>query len=152
MIRALCRFRRNRRGNAMVEFALSAGILFPLLTSTLQLGYSLYLYNRVQTAVREGGRYAALRTYDSSTSTPSSAFTLAVQNMVAYSNPSGGTTLNVPGLTPDLVNVSVLMVNGVPDTMSVSLSTFQIDAGVAKFTVTGKPVVSYKYQGRFAPP
>ncbi len=144
--------RCRQKGNALLEFALSASILLPALLTTFQIGYSLYTYNKLESAVRFGARYAARRTYDSGTSTPSSAFLAAVQNMVVYANPNGGTTPVVPGLTTNQVSLAVSMYSGTPDMMTVSLSSFQIDAVVAKFTLTGKPWASYRFQGTFAPP
>jgi Flp pilus assembly protein TadG len=140
------------RGNAMIEFALSAAILLPALVGTMQFGFSFLAYGKLEAAVREGARYAALRTYDSSTATPSTAFTTAVQNMVVYSNPNGGTTPIIRGLTTDQIVVTTAMYNGIPDLITVQLTSFQIDAAVAKITLSGKPWATYRYQGRFAPP
>jgi len=142
----------TRRGSSLVEFALSATLLFPALIGTFQIGYSLFVYNRLESAVRNGARYAALRAYDSATATPSAAFTTAVQNMVVYGSPSAGSSVVVPGLTTDKVSVSVSMVSGTPDVMKVSIATFTIDAALMSFTITGKPFASYRFQGRFAPP
>lgn len=140
------------RGNAMIEFALSAAILLPALVGTMQFGFSFLAYGKLETAVREGARYAALRTYDSSTATPSAAFTSAVQNMVVYGNPNGGTTPVVRGITTDQIAVTTALYNGVPDLITVQLKSFQIDAAVATINISGKPWATYRYQGRFAPP
>ena len=143
---------KSIRGNAVVEFALSAALLLPVLVGTMQFGFSFLAYNKLEIAVRQGARYAALRTYDSATSTPSVAFTTAVKNMVVYANPNGGTTPVVSGLNIDQVVVTTAMYNGVPDLMTVRLTSLEIDAAVTKFTVTGKPWATYRYQGRYAPP
>jgi len=140
------------RGNALVEFALSASIMLPALIGMMQFGFSFLTYSKLAIAMRQGARYAALRTYDSSTATPSAAFATAVQNMVVYSNPNGGTTPIVRGLTTNQVVVTTSMYNGVPDMITVRLVSFEIDAAVAKITLTGKPWATYRYQGRFAPP
>jgi Flp pilus assembly protein TadG len=136
----------------MLEFALASAVLIPVLTSIFQLGYSMYIYNRMEIAIRQAGRYAALRTYDSGTSTPSSGYVTGVRNMAAYANPNAGTSLLIPSLTPDLVSVTVSWLNGTPDTVTVSVTSFRIDAAIATITVTGKPSATYKYQGRFSPP
>jgi Flp pilus assembly protein TadG len=143
---------RRVRGNAIIEFALSVAILLPALVGTMQFGFSFLVYGKLEAAMREGARYAALRTYDSSTATPSTAFTTAVQNMVVYSNPNGGTTPLVRGLTTDQIIVTTTMYNGVPDMITVKLTSFQVDAAVAKVNISGKPWATYRYQGRFAPP
>ena len=140
------------RGNAMIEFALSVAILLPALVGTMQFGFSFLAYGKLEAAIRQGARYAALRTYDSSTATPSEAFTTAVQNMVLYSNPSGGSIPIVRGLTADQIGVTTVMYNGVPDLITVTIRSFEIDAAVAKITLSGKPWATYRYQGRFAPP
>ena len=54
---------RCRKGNAILEFALAAGILVPAFAGTFQFGYTFYTYNQLVTAVGNGARYAAQRTY-----------------------------------------------------------------------------------------
>ncbi len=79
---------RTRRGNAILEFAVASSILVPLFAGVFQFGYTLYVYNSLDSAVRGGARYASLRAYDSATAAPSAAFSKAVGNMVVYaSNP-----------------------------------------------------------------
>ena len=85
----------------MVEFALGSFLLMGALTGIFEFGYSFYVYNNLQTAVNNGAKYAALRTYESTTSTPSACFQTAVQDMVAYGDPTGANTTPVaPNLTP----------------------------------------------------
>jgi hypothetical protein len=55
-------------------------------------------------------------------------------------------------LTADQIVLSVAMFNGTPDMITVKLTSFQIDATVAKITLSGKPWAAYRYQGRYAPP
>jgi Flp pilus assembly protein TadG len=143
---------RKLRGNAMVEFALSVGVFIPMLLGVFQFGYTFYLYNRMVAAVRSGARYAALRSYDSATSTPSNAYTTAVQNTVVYGNPAGGTSVLVPNLSPSKVSVSMAMVNGVPDMVTVYINDFTVDAVVKTMHFTGKPMAAFRYEGRFAAP
>ena len=113
----------------------------------MQFGYSFLSYNKLENAVRAGARYAALRTYDSGTNIPSDAFAAAVKNVVLYANPNGGTTPVVSGMTADQIVLSVAMYNGTPDMITVKLTSFQIDAAVAKITLSGKPWATYRYQG-----
>lgn len=140
----------QRKGNAIVEFALSFPILFISLVGTFQFGYTFYTYNALQSSVRAGARYASLRSYDSSTSTPSAAFLAAVRNVVVYGSPSGGTKPVVAGLTTDKVSLSVTLVNNVPSQMTVSINSFDIDAAVGKIRLTGKPWTAFPYTGRQA--
>ena len=50
-----------RKGNAMLEFALATGILLPAFVGTFQFGYTFYVYNNLDTAVRGGARYASMQ-------------------------------------------------------------------------------------------
>lgn len=141
----------NRRGSTFVELAVSAPLFLLFVAGCFQFGYWFYIYNRLENAVRLGARYAALRSYDSSTSTPAADFTTAVQNMVVYANPSGGTQTIVPGLTTQNVSLSVTMSNSTPYWMQVSISSFQINALYGTWTLNAKPVAIFRYGGRFAP-
>ena len=145
------RRRKSQRGNAMVELALASAVLVPLFTGTFAFGYGLFQYNKVATNVRSAARYAALRTYDSSTATPSSAFTTAVRNVAVYGNPEGTGSPVIQSLTPAQVGVSVTMVSGVPDTVTVGVSEFHINAVLREFRMPGKPAARFRYVGRFAP-
>ena len=67
--------RRHREGGSvMVEFTISLTFLIPLFLGAWAFGYTFYQYSKLENAVRAGARYASLRTYDSSTSTPSTAW------------------------------------------------------------------------------
>ncbi|MBI1895050.1 MAG: pilus assembly protein [Acidobacteria bacterium] len=143
--------RRNQRGNAMIELAIASAVILPLFAGTFQFGYALFNYNKLQGAVRAGARYASVRAYDSSTETPSAAFTAAVRNVVVYGSPAGGTQPIVTGLTTDMVNVSATVVSGVPDTVKVSISEIPIDLVFTTIRLTGKPVAKFRYSGRYAP-
>lgn len=141
----------GERGNALIEFALSFGLLFAVFAGVFQFGYAYYTYNNLESAVRGGGRYASLRVYDSATSTPSAGFETAVKNMVVYGNPSGGGQPVVAGLTPENVVLTVTMSRNVPRQVSVAIASFDINAVVASFTLNGKPKTTFPFMGRFAP-
>ncbi len=147
------RQRRNsgRRGNAMVEFALSFALLFPVLAGAYQFGYAFFIYNEMQTAVRAGARYASLRTYNSATSTPAADYLAAVQNVVVYGSPAGGEQPVVPGLEPDNVTVTVAFESGVPRQVTVGIENYQADAVFRLFDFDQKPHVTMPYVGRFDP-
>lgn len=53
--------RRGERGAALVEFALSAALLFALLFGVMAICLALYSNNVVSEAAREGARYAIVR-------------------------------------------------------------------------------------------
>jgi Flp pilus assembly protein TadG len=55
------RFRRDDRGAAAVEFALVLPILVVLVFGVVDFGRALFAYNYLTSAVREGGRFAAVQ-------------------------------------------------------------------------------------------
>ena len=71
---------KRRAGNIMLEFAIGSSLLVAAFAGTFQFGYTFYAYNKLATAVNDGARYAALRPYNSTTTTPKADFLLAVQN------------------------------------------------------------------------
>ena len=144
--------RARQRGNAMVEFGLAMALLIPIMFGVFQFGYGFYHYNRLVGAVREGARYASLRTYDSASTTPSNGYLTAVKNTVVYGSPSGGTTPVVPGLSTGAVNVSVTMPAGVPDMIAVRVSSFSVDTIFKTLTWQNKPEASFRFEGTFTPP
>jgi Flp pilus assembly protein TadG len=152
MITPLVRQNRKRqKGSAILEFAIGSGILVAAFTGTFQFGYSLYIYNNLQTAVNNGAKYAALRPYEPTDTTPEACFKTAVQNMVVYGDPTGTATTPVaPSLVPGNVFVNVTFANGVPSTMTVGISSYKIDSAVTTITLTNKPQVTYPYLGRYA--
>lgn len=142
----------NRRGNAMVELALAVPMMLLLFAGAFQFGYYFYVFNELESAVRNGARYAALRPYDSNTVTPATDFSSAVQNMVVYGNPSGGSQPLVRGVSTSNVNLTVTMSNNVPSYMEVSISGITIDGIFGKWTLQGKPFAVFPYGGTLSPP
>jgi Flp pilus assembly protein TadG len=146
----------RRRGSAMLEFALGASVMLSIFAGTFQFGYTFYQYNVLKNAVMNGASYAAMKNYDSTTSTPSSAFLTAVQNIVVYGDPSGGTSPVAPGLSTSNVSVvptlfSNATSNQPPIAMTVSISGYSISAVFGTTTLTNKPSVTYPYQGIWEP-
>jgi Flp pilus assembly protein TadG len=141
----------NRQGNVILEFAVGSGVLLAAFTGTFQFGYTFLQYNNLENAVARGARYASLVPYDSATTTPSTAFSTAVKNMVLYGSPSTGTTPVLPGLTTANVNLTVIFTNGIPTAMQVSISGYTINSIFATTVLTSKPAVSYTYQGIWSP-
>jgi Flp pilus assembly protein TadG len=139
------------RGNAMVEFAVAFGLLFPVLAGSFQFGYAFYLYNEMQTAVRAGARYASLLTYDSANATPSSNYENAIKNMVVYGDPAGGSTPIVAGLTPSNVTVSVAFDLGLPSEITVGVNNYRANTTVAMLDFNRKPHVTVPFVGIFDP-
>jgi Flp pilus assembly protein TadG len=138
----------------MLEFAVSAGVLIPCLAGTFQFGYGLYTYNKLQSAVDEGGRYAAIRTYRTlAGTTDTDKVKLAIKNVVVYGTPSptDSSAPVVTGLGTGNVDVAFTLSSGAPTSVTVNVSSFAIDTIFTSYTLTGKPVVTFAYTGRYAP-
>jgi len=147
--------RRRQSGSVMVEFTIATSVLIPLFIGGWAFGFTFYQYAQLENAVRSGARYAAVRTYDSATSTPSSAFLTAVQKMTVYGDPNADTTTATPvvlGLTTSNVSLTVGFSNGVPSTMTVSIVNFSVQSYPSRVTLSGKPYVWFPYVGTFGPP
>lgn len=142
---------RDRRGSAMVEFAIGSGVLVLAFAGTFQFGYTFFEYNNLENAVARGAIYASVVPYDSATTTPSTAFQTAVQNMVLYGSPTAGTSPVLPGLTTSNVNFTVAFTNGVPSAMTVSITGYTISSLFTTTTLTNKPQVTYAYAGIWEP-
>ena len=141
----------QRKGTAVVEFALGSGVLLAGFSGAFEFGYALIQYNRLESAVAQGARYASMLPYDSTTETPSATFLSAVQNMVLYGSPSAGNAPALNGLTPGNINLVVTFSNGVPSSVEISVTGYAINALFGSFTLNGKPRVTYSYQGVWAP-
>ena len=144
-----------RRGNAIVEFALSATVLFTMLFGTFQFGYTFYVYNQLQAAIRSGIRYASMRPYTlgGGASCPGKV-QLAVKNVVVFGepNPTGSVHPIVKGLATSRIDVAyVFDAAGVPTNVTVQVNSFTVDAVVTTFTFTNKPYATVPFFGRYAP-
>jgi Flp pilus assembly protein TadG len=147
----------SRRGNAMIEFALSATTLTFAFTGVFQTGYSMYLYNELEGAVRDGARYASLATVNKAagSTTDPTDYDTAVQNVVVYGTPTptGSPNPVIPGLTTSNVSVQLTFdttSSGNPPTyVTVKISSYSLDAVVKTFTVTSKPVLKMPYMGQY---
>ena len=139
-------------GNAVVELALALPVLIGLFLGTLQFGYSFYVYNELEQAVRAGARYGSMRSYSSTTPMPDTAFLTSVKNAVVYANPSGGTQPVAPGLTTANVAISVTTEHGVPTTITVSITNYRLPQIVGSVLLTNKPSTQFPYLGVYSPP
>lgn len=61
MIRILQRLRRDRRGSAVVEFAILAPAIVTLFLGVLQVGLWMHSYNALRAIAAETGRYTAVQ-------------------------------------------------------------------------------------------
>ena len=142
----------RRRGGVILEMSFCFPVLVILFLGCWRFGYTFQGYNDLVGAVRAGARFAAMRAYDSSNTTPSDQFLTAVRNVTVYGNPAGGTAPVVPGLTTANVALQVTFERNIPAAMTVSIVNFNFDAGIATFRFDGKPSCAMTYMGRYAPP
>lgn len=146
--------RAGQSGHAMLELALSAGVMTACLAATFQFGYAFYVYNELVTAVGNGGRYAAQRTYRAATPQDVEKGREAIRNMVVYgdSRPVPGAIAAAPGLTPEQVRVEWrLAASGAPEAVSITIENYRVQALMAGYEFSGRPAVEFPFVGRFAP-
>src|SRR5580700_6318325 len=122
---------KRERGHAMLELALSSAVMISCLAGTFEFGYTFYVYNQLVTAVGNGGRYAAMRTYRAASARDVEKGARAIRNMVVYgdAHPAAGAQAIAPNLTPEQVVVRwVTDGNAAPSAVNVSIRDYKIDA------------------------
>lgn len=140
---------QGQRGNAAVEFALSFVLIWTLFTGVFQFGYSMYVYDSLATAVAGGARYASHVDFDD----PGHNFVTQVKNMTVYGDPNGTGNPLAPGLTAGLVSVTwTTDTMGVPQTITVGISSYTAQAIFHNYTFTNKPQVTVRYIGSYKTP
>ena len=130
--------RRDQTGNTLIEFAVSLLLISTTFTGAFQFGYSLYIYNRLVNAVREGARYASLQPLASINSDPD--LPVAVRKLVVYGDPKPG-----PDARPAISGLSeknVQVVAGAK-TVTVVIRSFQIDGPFSTLNLDGRPTVTF---------
>ena len=145
--------RKLQAGHAMVELAFAAMVMASCLGGTMEFGYTFLVYDQLVTAVGNGGRYAAMRSYSAATAQDVEKGKDAIRNIVVYGNsqPGEGSAPLVVGLKPENVEVSWVMdEKGSPAAVDVSIKNFQVHAMFGAFTFTGRPSVEFPYVGRYA--
>jgi len=147
--------RKRQRGHAMIELAISAAVMVSCLGGTVQFGYTFYIYNELVSAVGNGGRYAAMRTYRSASPADIEKGKAAIRNMVVYGDarPAPGTPPQVANLRPEQVRVDWIKDESgdKPGFVDVSIADYTVDAAFGMFRFTGRPAVEYPFVGRYAP-
>lgn len=141
--------RRRQSGHAMIELAVSAAVMVTCIAGTFQFGYTFYVYNQLVTAVGNGGRYAAVRTYHAREIDKDKQ---AIRNIVVYGDPQPAPDARpvVAGLTPDLIDVNWTVESGSPSAVSIAIRDFSIDAVFGKFAFHNRPGVEFPYVGSIA--
>jgi Flp pilus assembly protein TadG len=139
--------RGGERGNVMIEFALSAMLLFVILGGVFSFGYTEYVYDALGNAVTGGASYASRVTYDANNL---NTVRTQVKNVVVYGSPAGGGLALAPGLTTANVDVSwTLDGAGVPRAVTVKIINYPVNAIFRNFTLTDKPSYTLKFAGNF---
>jgi Flp pilus assembly protein TadG len=133
--------RKKQGGNALIEFALSASLLVSLFTGVFQFGYTMIAVENLSTAVRGGARFAAATDYSAGD------YQTRVKNMVVYGQPTTGTESVVAGLTTANVEVVLTPNAGVPETVTVRIINFSVDALFRTFNFNGTPNATFPYNG-----
>jgi Flp pilus assembly protein TadG len=138
----------------MLELAIVSGVLVAFLVGTFQFGYGFYVYNQLVTAVGNGARYAAQRTYRGGTPDDVERGKAAIRNMVVFGDaqPPSGAVPIVSGLSPDRVKVEWVGSDGkAPDAVDIFIHDFTAAAVFKPLTFDGKPFAEFPYVGRYAP-
>lgn len=145
--------RRNQRGHAMIELAVCAAVMVSCLAGTFQWGYTFYIYNQLVTAVGNGGRYAAMRTYRGASAADLEKARAAIRNMVVYGDarPTDSAPV-VANLRPEQVEVAWVKDNtGAPTAVHVAIRNYPVNAVFKTVTLEGRPGVEFPFVGRYAP-
>ncbi len=136
----------------MIELAVCAGVMVSCLAGVFQFGYTFYVYNQLVTAVGNGGRYAAMRTYREATASDLEKGRAAIQNMVVY----GDTRPTV--LNPVVANLRTDQVqwNGEGRQRRADLGAggdpqLSCEHGFQSISLDGRPGAEFPYLGRYAP-
>lgn len=138
----------------MIELAISATVMVTFLAGTFQFGYTFYIYNQLVSAVGNGARYAAQRTYRGATDRDIERGNQAIRNLVVYGDaqPAADAAPVIANLKPEHVEVRwVLNGDGIPATVDVTIRGFAVDAAIQTFAFDGRPSVEFPYVGRYAP-
>ncbi|MSV36104.1 MAG: pilus assembly protein [Bryobacterales bacterium] len=144
----------SQKGHAMIELAISATVMVTFLAGTFQFGYTFYIYNQLVSAVGNGARYAAQRTYRGATDRDIERGNQAIRNLVVYGDaqPAADAAPVIANLKPEHVEVRwVLNGDGIPATVDVTIRGFAVDAAIQTFAFDGRPSVEFPYVGRYAP-
>jgi Flp pilus assembly protein TadG len=127
----------KQRGSALIEFAVSLILLAGVFVGVFQIGYAFLTYGTLVSAVRAGARYSSLQQRGAAAD-PEVA--KAVRNLVVYGDPAPAD--HAKPVVQGLATANVEIVDG-PDTSTVSLRGFEVDALFAKLKLDGRPTVTF---------
>lgn len=143
--------KQNRHGGVAVEFAIIVPVMAWILLGVWHFSHSYLVYARLQWAVREGARYAALSTYVEGSET---VFINAVKEVVCCGSQGCNCASQpvVQGLTKERVGVFVNKPGAYyrPTTIIVRINSFSTNLPYSPLNLTNKPQVRYPYVGLYA--
>lgn len=130
--------RRLQKGHAMLELAISAGVMVTCLGGTFQFGYTFYVYNQLVSAVGNGARFGSLRPISADPEMDKTA----IRNMVVYgeSKPSPNAVPAVRNLKPEQVEVTYSQDR---TAVHVAIQGYKVDALFGEFEFSGRPGVEF---------
>ncbi|MDT4953040.1 MAG: hypothetical protein QOJ02_1178 [Acidobacteriota bacterium] len=108
--------RRDERGATLLEFAIGATVFLTAMFAVVEFGRALWTHNALSDAARRGARYAVNHPVTDVT---------AVQNVVVYGDPAGGSNPVVNNLTTSNVQVQYSSFGLGAGTVSVSITNYK---------------------------
>jgi hypothetical protein len=119
-----------------------------------QYGYTMHVYNTLETSVANATRAAARTTLRSDDKT---GFRTTIQNLVVYGNTAGTGNPLVPDLNRNHVTVtwspdSTANPPIPPETVAVAINGFTINGMFGTVTMVDKPRLTMRYAGNFMVP
>jgi hypothetical protein len=139
----------SKRGNAMVEFAISFPFLILILAGIFQFGYSFFVYNGLKSAVQNGARFGAVTDYEAG----SDGFSAKIKNVVVYGTPAPKPDAKavLPGLSTDSVAVTASEFDGtgIPRLVTVAISSYEVPSIWRSIRFEDKPRATFAYMGQF---
>ena len=115
MIRSI-KHNRDERGATLLEFAIGATVFLTAMFAVIEFGRVLWTHNALSDAARRGARYAVNHPVSDAP---------AVQNVVVYGDPAGGTKPLVDNLTTANVQVQYSNFGLGAGTVSVSITNYK---------------------------
>lgn len=108
--------RRDERGATLLEFAIGATVFLTAMFAVIEFGRALWTHNALSDAARRGARYAVNH---------QATDVAAVQNVVVYGDPAGGTKALVDNLKTENVQVQYSSFGLGAGTVSVSITNYK---------------------------
>ena len=108
--------RRDERGATLLEFAIGATVFLTAMFAVIEFGRALWTHNALADAARRGARYAVNH---------QASNIAAVQNVVVYGDPAGGTKALVDNLKTENVQVQYSGFGLAAGTVSVSITNYK---------------------------